>query len=61
MKTNEIIKLIEDNGWQIVRQKGSHIQFRHSIKPGTVTIPYHGNKDVPKWLENSILKQAGIK
>jgi predicted RNA binding protein YcfA (HicA-like mRNA interferase family) len=51
MKTNEIIKLIEDNGWQIVRQKGSHIQFRHSIKPGTVTIPYHGNKDVPACLK----------
>ena len=44
----------------MVRQKGSHIQFKHPEKKGAVTIPYHGNKDVPKWLESSILKQAGL-
>jgi predicted RNA binding protein YcfA (HicA-like mRNA interferase family) len=31
------------------------------VKKGLVTIPFHGNKDVPKWLEISILKQAGLK
>lgn len=61
MKTNELIKMIEDDGWQVARQKGSHIQFKHPVKKGAVTIPYHGNKDVPKWLESSILKQAGLK
>lgn len=61
MKTDEVIKFIEDDGWQMVRQKGSHIQFKHPVKKGTVTIPYHGNKDVPRWLESSILKQAGLK
>ena len=60
MKTNEIIKFIEDDGWKLVRQKGSHLQFTHPVKKGAVTIPYHGNKDVPKWLESSILKQAGL-
>jgi predicted RNA binding protein YcfA (HicA-like mRNA interferase family) len=61
MKTSEIIKIIEVDGWRQSRQKGSHIQFVHPIKKGIVTIPYHGNKDVPKWLEISILKQAGLK
>ena len=51
MKTNEIIKLIEEDGWKMVRQKGSHIQFKHTTKSGTVTIPYHGNKDVPNGLK----------
>lgn len=41
--------------------KRSHIQIKHATKSGTVTISFHGNKDIPKWLENSILKQAGIK
>lgn len=61
MKTKELIKFIEKEGWQIVRQSGSHIQLKHPTQKGTVTIPFHGNKDVPKWLENSILKQAGLK
>jgi predicted RNA binding protein YcfA (HicA-like mRNA interferase family) len=61
MKTSEIIKIIEDDGWKQIRQKGSHIQFNHPEKKGLVTIPYHGNKDVPKWLAVSILKQAGLK
>jgi len=61
MKTNEIIRVIENDGWKEARQKGSHIQFKHPTKTGTVTIPYHGNKDVPKWLVDSILKQAGLK
>ena len=39
-----------------------HIQFAHNEKKGLVTIPYHGgNKDIPKWLAISILKQAGLK
>jgi predicted RNA binding protein YcfA (HicA-like mRNA interferase family) len=61
MKTSEVIKIIEDDGWKQTRQRGSHIQFCHPEKKGLVTIPYHGNKDVPKWLEISILKQAGLR
>ncbi len=62
MKTKEIIKLIETDGWYEARQRGSHKQFRHPVKRGLVTIPFHGgNKEVPKVLENSILKQAGLR
>lgn len=38
MKVKEIIKLIENDGWFLVRQKGSHRQFNHPTKKGTVTI-----------------------
>ena len=60
-KAKELIYLIENNGWVLVRQKGSHKHFRHSEKTGTVTIPYSGNDDVPPGTANSILKQAGLK
>ena len=60
VKTKEIIKLIESDGWYEVHQKGSHKQYRHPFKKGLVTIPVHGNKELPKGLENSILKQAGL-
>ena len=62
VKVKEIIKLIEADGWYVVRQKGSHKQYKHSIKRGLVTIPVHRlSDDLPQGLENSILKQAGLK
>lgn len=62
MKTKEIIKLITADGWQEVRQTGSHRHYRHPDKKGTVTIAVHRmTDDIPKGTENSILKQAGLK
>ncbi len=61
MKTKEIIKLIEADGWYEVRQKGSHKQFKHPIKKGLVTVPVHRlSNDLSPGLEKSILKQAQI-
>jgi predicted RNA binding protein YcfA (HicA-like mRNA interferase family) len=61
MKTKEIIKLIEEDGWFEVRQKGSHKQFKHPVKKGLVTVPVHRlSNDLPPGLEKSILKQAQI-
>lgn len=59
MKFREIENMIFKDGWYQVKQKGSHHQYKHPIKPGKVTIPEHGgdlNSDTVK----SILKQAGI-
>ena len=61
MKTKEIIKLIEEDGWFVVRQSGSHRQYKHSFKKGLVTIPIHRlSNDLPPGLEKSILKKAEI-
>jgi len=42
---------------------GSHMQYRHAAKPGTVTIPAGGklSKEVPPGTLNSVRKQAGLK
>ena len=62
MKVKEVIKIIEKEGWYVVRQKGSHKQYKHNQKQGLVTIPVHRlSDDLTKGLENSILKQAGLK
>lgn len=59
MKVKEVIRLIEADGWFKVRQKGSHIQYKHKIKKGLVTIACHKLSDeVDKGTLNSILKQA---
>lgn len=60
MKFREIVRLIEDDGWQLSRQRGSHRQYRHPAKPGTVTIAGHPNHDVPKGTAANILRQAGL-
>ena len=57
----EIIKIIEQNGWFMVRSKGSHRQFKHNNKKGVVTIAGNLNDDLAKGTLNSILKQADLK
>ena len=61
MKVKELIALIEADGWLQVRQKGSHRQFHHPTKPGTVTVSGKPSVDVPASTLNSALKQAGLK
>ncbi len=61
LKYRDIIKAVEADGWEMVRQSGSHRQYRHPIKPGTVTISPHSLGDeVPLGTLNSIRKQAGL-
>tara|TARA_R110002124_G_scaffold171443_1_gene339123 strand:- start:743 stop:931 length:189 start_codon:yes stop_codon:yes gene_type:complete len=62
MKYHEIVKLIENDGWFQVRQRGSHRAYKHLEKEGIVTIAYHKLADeIPKGTLNSILKQANLK
>ena len=61
MNLREIIKKIKEDGWYIVTQKGSHIQFKHPVKPGRVTIAGNPGDDIAPGTLNSVLKQAGLK
>ena len=61
MSSMELIKLLKKDGWYEHTHKGtSHIQFKHPVKKGKVTVP-HPKKDIPKGTLNAILKQAGLK
>ena len=61
MKVQEVIKLLERDGWRHVRTKGSHRQYQHSVKAGTVTVAGKNSVDMPPGTLNSILKSAGLK
>ncbi len=61
MKVREVIKLLEGHGWYLARTKGSHRQFKHQDRPGTVTVSGKPNIDLPPGTLNSIMKQAGLK
>jgi len=60
MDSRELIRLLEADGWRRVRQKGSHIQFKHPRKPGRVTVP-HPKRDLPLGTLRNIEDQSGLK
>ena len=57
--SRELIEMLEADGWYLVRTVGDHHHFKHSTKPGIVTVP-HPKKDLPLGTLKSIAKQAGI-
>jgi predicted RNA binding protein YcfA (HicA-like mRNA interferase family) len=60
MKIREVLRLLKEDGWQIVRQTGSHRQMQHASKPGTVTVAGKpGDELHPKTLA-SIFRQAQL-
>ncbi len=60
-KVREAMRLLRDDGWFIVRTRGSHRQYRHSEKPGKVTVAGKPADEVAPGTWNSIMKQAGLK
>lgn len=61
LKVAEIIKMLQEDGWFLHRQKGSHRQFKHPTKAGTVTVNGKPSEVLSQMLLNSIFKQAGWK
>ena len=61
MKVREILRRLSDDGWEKVRQRGSHRQFQHPTKPGTVTVAGKPGDELHPKTAASILKQAGLR
>ena len=60
VKFSELIRLLEENGFTLVKQKGS---VRYYGKPGwakLIRVDYHGAKEVPTGTCHAILKAAAI-
>ena len=61
MKFSELVRLLEENGFQIIKEKGS---IRYYGKPGwgkLIRVDFHGAKEVPTGTCHAILKAAGIR
>lgn len=59
MKSGDVIRVLEANGWTRVAQKGSHVQFKHPTRKGRVTVP-HPRRDLAVGTLKSIEKQSGL-
>jgi len=60
MKVAYLLRLLKDDGWQLVRTRGSHRQFKHPVKKGLVTVPGKPADEIKKGTLGSIFKQAKI-
>jgi predicted RNA binding protein YcfA (HicA-like mRNA interferase family) len=60
-KVYEVLEMLKKDGWYLDRQKGSHRQFNHPTKKGTVTVNGKINEVLSQFLLNNIFKQAGWK
>jgi len=61
MKVKILINMLKLNGWVQVRMRGSHRQYQHPKKKGTVTVSGKLSAEIPVGTQNSILRQAGLK
>ena len=60
LTAKQMIKLLKKNGYEEIRQIGSHKQFLNRKNGIKVTVPFHTD-DLAPGTERSILKRAGIK
>jgi predicted RNA binding protein YcfA (HicA-like mRNA interferase family) len=60
MRSREVIAALEAAGWREVARKGSHVQFKHLVLPGRVTVP-HPERDIPIGTLRSIERQSNLK
>jgi predicted RNA binding protein YcfA (HicA-like mRNA interferase family) len=61
VKVREVIRLLERDGWRLDRQSGSHRQYRHATKPGTVTVAGNLGSELKPGTLASVLRQAGLR
>lgn len=60
IKVRIILRDLRKDGWVLVKQKGSHRQFRHPKKNGKVTVNGAENDDIWGDLLDSIENQSGL-
>jgi predicted RNA binding protein YcfA (HicA-like mRNA interferase family) len=61
VKGKDVLKLLEEDGWYLVRTRGTHQQYKHPTKSGLVMLPGKPGDDLAPGTLNSILKQTGLK
>jgi predicted RNA binding protein YcfA (HicA-like mRNA interferase family) len=59
LKPREVAALLLRLGFQEVRQRGSHRQYRHPDGRGT-TVPFHAGRDISPTLLRKIARDIGL-
>jgi predicted RNA binding protein YcfA (HicA-like mRNA interferase family) len=59
VKSKELHRLIKQNGWKLLRVRGSHYIYEKNGR--TYPVPYHGADEVGKGIEKTIKKEMNLK
>ena len=57
---DEVLRALRRDEWTIVRQKGSHVILRHSVKTGYVEVARHARATIKPGTMKNILRQADL-
>jgi len=60
MKFSELIRLLEENGFKLAKNKGSIRYYRKAGFDTLIRVDYHGAKEIPTGTCRSILKAARL-
>ena len=56
----EFAKLLERDGWRLLRVKGSHHIYCKEGSIVRISLPIHGNRPLRKGLLNHFMRMAGL-
>ena len=56
----QLAKLLEKNGWSLLRIQGSHHVYGKSGNDARISVPIHKNQDLKVGLLRHLLKLAGL-
>jgi len=56
----EICNILETFGFQLIRQKGSHLIMQKAIEDTTITVPVPNHKEIKKGTLQSIIRQSQL-
>ena len=54
----QLVRALERSGWQVVRQRGSHVRMKHPERKSPVTVPLH--REIKRGTLTGILNDAGL-
>ena len=60
MKFSELVRLLERNGFKLVKEKGSIRYYARIEHQKLIRLDFHGPKEVPTGTCRAILKAAGL-
>jgi len=61
MKFSELVRILGQNGFELIKEKGSIRYYGKSGWPRLIRMDFHGSKEVPTGTCQAILKAAGVK
>ena len=61
MKFSELVRLLEQNGFELIKEKGFVRYYGKEGLNKLIRVDYHGSREIPTGTCDAILKAAGLK